>query len=389
MPCSDYTSYSIEQMLASVSQPDEASTPQLEAWITIVAACDAMALRLQIALGQLMERWIPHPGSAAQQFQIVVQGLIDSMRHDSADAEQMKPVLTQIVNELAVAKSNLQAIADQQNRYTASEQARVTNLENGAVGVSGLEQQPMPPDGWREDLHYQAVVALKTADANILAYGRAMPSWSPAKRTKLDPSTPVVLGHDPAGPMPPEGQIGSSRPAPFSDVPGGSQNAPFLPPPVLAGTTAANPIVASLPMDRHGEPLASGHLALDHLQPVPTGGATSGLLPVNGVIGGSAEAPGQASKAGSAQTASAGVDSGRQPGAPIMSPPMGGGRGSQSQERSSVRRGGRPALWSSQRRRKASDPTDEWTVASGVPSVIEAPEPPEHDPGPGVIGFHR
>jgi hypothetical protein len=71
-------------------------------------------------------------------------------------------------------------------------------------------------------------------------------------------------------------------------------------------------------------------------------------------------------------------------GTPFMAAPASGRPSSTS--RPALRPGGRPALWASQRRRKESDPQDPWRVERGGPAVIEAPEPPVHDPGPGVIG---
>ena len=42
------------------------------------------------------------------------------------------------------------------------------------------------------------------------------------------------------------------------------------------------------------------------------------------------------------------------------------------------------------RNRSHADPNDPWAVAEGGPAVLEpAPEPTEHDPGPGVIGLDR
>jgi hypothetical protein len=42
------------------------------------------------------------------------------------------------------------------------------------------------------------------------------------------------------------------------------------------------------------------------------------------------------------------------------------------------------------RRRANADPNDPWVVKQGGPAVLEpAPEPADHDPGPGVIGLDR
>jgi hypothetical protein len=394
MPSTDYTAYSIDQMLASVSEPDEASAPQLEAWVTIVATCEAMTLRLRTALGQLMHRWVPNPGSAAEQFQIVVQGLIDGMYRDAEDADKMRPALTQIVNELAVAKSNLSAIADQQNRYVAVEQARITDMENGAVGVSGLAKDPAPPDGWRGDLHHQATVVLRTADANILAYGRAMPTWSPVvEHVSIgEGRASVRLGPTSGGSTQLAGNEETLVRPRGLDPQVGLTHFQVSPPPVLAGMPGLGAISQRSLSDSQDRLREADSEIRDGLQAVPVAGGGPGmsrLLPVNGIIGSPADPPRSASRAGSTRSVESGIEPSRPPSGPLMSPPMGASRGGQSAERSSIRRGGRPALWSSQRRRKASDPTDPWTVASGVPPVIEAPDPPEHDPGPGVIGSRQ
>jgi hypothetical protein len=116
---------------------------------------------------------------------------------------------------------------------------------------------------------------------------------------------------------------------------------------------------------------------------------TSGVVlprptPVNGVIGGpgaGSPRPGATPESEPSETGA-----GRWSIGPMM--PAAVSRPSQPSSRSTVR-GGRAALWSSQRRRKESDATDKWSVAKGVAAVIEPPDIPDQDPGPGVIGLDR
>jgi hypothetical protein len=379
--CTDYTGFSIEQMLASVSEPDDVTMPQLAAWQAMARSCEDLSVRLQQALGQLLERWVPTPNSAAAAFQAVVQRLTKNMAEDAESARMMQPALARIVDELALAKLTLEAIADRQNRYATAE------WEYRAAGANrGAHRDPLPPDGWREDLHYQAMVVLKTADANIAAYGRAMPTL--VNWTDFGNSTSIQV--EPGG----AGESARVPAVSAASLDNGNRTAlnlaaprvdlGSLPHPVLAGSV----IASDHPLGSADDPATRSEVALGpFLGPPSTGVVGTRSTPINGVIGGPAAQMRATQPSTTAGANASEAASGRANFGPMMPGAM--GRPSGPGSRSTVRPGGRPALWSSQRRRKESDPTDPWSVARGVPAVIEPPEIPDHDPGPGVIGLHQ
>jgi hypothetical protein len=151
-------------------------------------------------------------------------------------------------------------------------------------------------------------------------------------------------------------------------------------------SVAGQPMLAAGPLDA---PSVQSTLAtsgsggsIQSIRVVPGGTATVGP------IAGKAQ-PGQSAVTGSRDLdrAPGNDDSARPSSGPSMLPPPLGGRQPAASDRTRPRPGGRAAVWYSQRQHKR-DSSNPWAVRRGIPPVIEPPpEPPDHDPGPGVIGI--
>jgi hypothetical protein len=383
----DYSCYSLDDIWASVNQTDNQTWQQIDTWTHMAQTCSEQAGQLEIALAQLMHRWVPTPGSAAEAFAQTVNDLITSMQRDASDATVMPGVLANVIEELSSVKQDVQTLVDQQNHYAAMEQAQ----HIGATADRGARPSTSGgsvPAGWRDTLRAQAVTLMRTTDKNLGHISRTMPVLTET----------TLFGSD--SPHPPQGGGTAARPG-------------------ASGITAlqvgllGSPTSSVLPLIASSLPLSEGTMLAG--APVPAGmgfgpvtgplGVTPGWQPGNlgilppphnqdtgqgaqqvGVVIGNPGPTGGGTMSGSSMEAdsSSAVRSNR----PMMPPPA-TGQMRPSPTRSAIRPGGKAALWASQRQQQNATKNDPWAVRKGVPEIVLPDEPPDHDPGPGVIGIDR
>jgi hypothetical protein len=386
-PCMDYSAYSLNELWDMVSPPDTLSQAQITSWYEMAILCGDQADNLTRALARLAGFWPPAPGSAAEAFSHLVQGLVASMSDDAANARKMSRSLSGIVGELDSAKAQMQDLMDQQAHYQQLPPAASRPGQLAFFESSSPSPTEYAPIGWQDDLRAQARTIMASTDAKIETIAAGMPVIHRFAPTIDDagPPPPPPRPLPRAAPMPPMLQM--------PDVTGSRDITPPAQGSVSAGTPIGSPILAG-----------TGAVPNDTTQVLPT---PSGTGPLNARPSGVGNNPTyrppeafqpmigrtQAVPDPSAETssqngmASEGQPEGGQGTAPgsLLSPGV-AGRPSTQGNRSAARPGGRAALWASQRKRKP-DRSDPWSVRHGVPAVIEPSEPPEHDPGPGVIGL--
>jgi hypothetical protein len=387
----DYSCYNLDDIWASVNQRDTQTWPQIDAWNTMASICAEQAGQLKLALAQLMQRWVPTPGSAAEAFAATVNTLIAAMQRDATAAKGMQPVLEQITTGLADTKDKVQALIDQRDRYEAVEQAHLANpmAIRFAPASSSLPElmKESVPGNWRQDLRTQAVTVMHAGDAAIGTATAHMP-------TLVEMMNPVDSLITTIEPPPPGGNNGGVTRPPLAadrrlplladaDRPGSTAVALAQPAansqPMLAGqTTVVDPSSDHLPDVLRTAPPSTW----ERLPQVAFSPVAQSLGPPGRVIDGST--PGRAVQ----PTSTDGIENSQSmtAGGQTMLPP--GGQLRPAVSRSTMRPAGRAALWASQRERKRRG-DDPWSVRIGVPPVIEPGDPPEHDPGPGVIGLDR
>ncbi len=395
--CTDYSPFNLGAIYASVNQPDNVTWPQIDAWEVMARACGEQATQLRKALDELMQTWPPTPNSAAASFQSVVLGMITAMKQDATDAETIQPVLAGIVEEINLARTKIEPLVDQETHNVAVEQAHQAGIgaQRGAKPGSDLAQllnEPYPPSTWRDDLHAQASAIMQDADTRIDALTARMPVLH---RERVNVDLGGSAGATPSG----QGGVGqlpasaNGRVVPHRLNLGTTD--PGLSEPTLAGQPVGSAPSLIGPGDGGPHP-GSGTVSVGFIpKQMKASQSVTRALPLNGVIGGVPASgnigPGVPNSTSSAGTAGAEANEGssvaRAADNGQLLPASSAMRRGNTPNRQSVRPGGRAALWASQRRRNANDSTDPWSVRKGIPAVIEPVDPPEHDPGPGVIGY--
>jgi hypothetical protein len=356
--------YRLPQIWDMVKDEDPVPTyQQVDAWQRMAALCTDQADVLQKALDQLMVRWPPNPGSAAEVFKGHVDTMIWSMRDSAAAASANVAPLIKIVTALSQAKDEIGALVQQHAAFQGV-------AEDGA-GPTALEP-------WVDTLDAQArrIMALTDHKIGEAAADIRSPTLYRFK-PKIDEPQPPPPPPPPPPPTPTRG-VGPSdqRSTPIVPLP------VFDPPPramlheAESGADDVSPFLdGSRLFDIGDGPGNHGLGASTWFVSTPAGMA----LAPGGVIGGaSASSPGPNSEQG------ANGQPGRAPGqtgATMYPPPMGRGVQGTSTTRNVVSGG---------RRRRRSDPDDPWTPPAGGPAVLEpSPEPDYFDPGPNVIGIDR
>jgi hypothetical protein len=395
--CTDYSRFSLDQLWDMVSPIDTISQGQIENWLQMAALCDDQADSLAAALSRLNEHWPPAPNSASARFSSEITGVVSAMQSNASEARDMSLSLSDIVAALDSAKSQMQPLMDQQARFR---QMSSVSPDLTTVLVDFFTNHSEgPPAGWQDDLHTQATGILGSADARLETIA--------AKMVTVTRFSPPALEVGPQGPetrrtqQPSLPQAGGPSLGGVPGVPPGishfsdnqfatTQAGPDTALTTLAGSPTSAPLVPGSPAMTFGTAPGATTPLFASGQSIQRTAGGDGLLtppiaPTNGGLDNPAGSEGSsASFAGSpdgnevaGQTSS---------GSPMMSPGM-AGRPATAGGRSAARPGGRAALWASQRQQKR-DRKDPWAVKQGIPAVIEpAPEPVEHDPGPGVIGL--
>jgi hypothetical protein len=363
--------YSLDHIWAMLRDEDGVDNyRQAAAWYRMANLCTDQADQLEKALAQLMARWPPNPGSAAQSFKIWVEEFILSLRDSAAAAQANEGPLITITRLLSQAKDQVGQLVQQHVESDRAERDWAAAASN-AFGV--VPPSPVEP-GWREALEGKARDIMFATDAAIGEAASQFRAPTPFVQVSIgDPSVPVdpdpVLRQRP--PLVPSPKFVSASPP-------------------VAGTTthddlgvdsdADGAILAGAPLPFPGQ-LDQGSVSPFVDTPVgrvlaPGGiiAATVGPVAIGNPADRDGTGPGGSAGASDMRSASA------VPG--MMAPPLGRpGPGSPE-------RGG--AVRSAGRRRRRSDPEDPWLPRAGGPSVLEpAPEPDWFDPGPNVIGIDR
>jgi hypothetical protein len=395
-PCMDYSAYSLDELWDMVSPPDTLSQAQIAGWYDMAILCADQADNLTRALVKLADFWPPRPGSAAEAFSHLVQGLVASMSDDASNARKMSQSLSGIVGELDSARTRMHDLMDQQAHY---QQLPPAASRPGQLSFFEPDQAAnFAPTGWEDDLRAQARAIMTSADAKIESIAAAMPVFL---RVSADPpqprrTKPIDLGGDNGAkpvvavfpqlsghgtPPPPTGVGIQEMPSP---PPPGSQPVALPVGPVLAGTPMV-PVGPGRSADV-GEPLAID----PSIFPSGRSGAASGNAQAMAAPPPGMRVSGQHESIGSPRDAGVSEAGGNPNGRSGLNGPVAAvppARPGQPAASSAIRPAGRAALWASQRKRRTAD--DPWAVRQGVPPVIEPAEPTEADPGPGVIGIDR
>jgi hypothetical protein len=395
----DWSRYRLAQMWEMVkNESTEVGLRQAQAWTDTAELCEDQANQLERAAAQLAETWVPNPASAAAAFQSLLRNMTGAMRTSADVARTNSVAISDITTQMSRARERMAQLVGQSRSY-----ADVETPGSPQYALPGRVPPPArpqgsdaPPAGWRGMLDQQAREIMSYTESTVISQaGRVQAENAFAVGFGVGDQTPV--GTEPgttsagSGSGAGTGAIGLAIAEPtFPVEPSSSDDGPNqvfdgghrLPhgsdDPVLNGGEVpvgqergrTNPLVA--PAVGHvdfvntpaGIALAPGGIIGN-----PAGSGAVALGPIRSAAG----------STGSVRSSSAtSRPGGTAPMTPMM-PPVAGGRPGQSA-------GVRP-LTSTRRRSTESDP---WYVPQGGPAVLEpAPEPTDHDPGPGVIGLDR
>jgi hypothetical protein len=361
--------YDLEQIWHMVRDEDGSdSFAQVAAWYRMARLCTDQADQLSKAMDQLMAKWPPNPGSAAEAFKLTVEGLILSMRDSAAAAQANEAPLIKITSLLSDAKD---AIGQLRERWAANAAAEPGWIVQAMAPILPVPPTPVAP-GWRDSLNKQARDIMHTTDVAIgqaatqfrspvpfMPIGDPFANWNSIDPTDSTVSAPQIV------------------PAPVFDLPAPA-HAIADPGSLESGSRLGQDVTTLdgglLPFPGQTVwPLASPNLAATFVD-TPSGR----VLAPGGVISAGGDALDNQNRTtgdgGAGGRGASGISG-------MMAPPIGRAAPGQS-SRTGTRSGGR--------RRRRSDPDDPWMASTGGPSVLEpTPEPDYFDPGPNVIGLDR
>lgn len=376
----NWNHYNLDQIWAMVAREDSTITAaQVQAWQRMAELCTDQAGALQRALGQLMARWRPHPGSSAQAFQARMTYLITSMRDSARAASSIPDPLWRISNQLTIARYEILALIEQRAKFEEAEAAQ--DLTHGYNGRGAPPRPPSsvppPPDNWRTllDLKARHIMAATESALNqaaaafrpIAAFGDTQ-SISARRPVGTDDEVAASGGPSPFGidlhPASTRSQLPASAQERSLGVEAPNESAP-----VLSGGTQLDPPAPGVPSTT-ARMLSLSHSSNGSFDTIPSRETREviGLEPAGQSMAARASGESAPSRFSSPTSQS-----------PMVTPVAG-------------RTGGdsRPSLQSGMRRRTRRHHDDAWGAREGLPPVIEpGPEPTFHDPGPGVIGIDR
>jgi hypothetical protein len=374
----DWSRYGLEELLASVNHPlDTRNWEQVAAWRLMSQVCAHHASVLRKAADTLSEHWSPSENTSARLFLRRIEHLAEQMEVAGYRASANGSAVELVLTSHGAANDALLAIEADKKKP---------------------RWQPKTPyDGVPFDRQAREVMA--TFDA-ALADARSQLQEIPLAGDR-DPGAPP--SGEP-GPVPPTGLSAGGYVLRGSGPTAPSLRSPWLPwsPSPIDGS-GSGPTVDT-PDGGPWDPVLDGDWLPTGKN--PTGPSAPGIYGTGGYgfgeygAGASDAAPSSAgSGTGRAPASTSGSTPASASGAPTagaarngqsmmpMVPPAGatpaGRAGSGS---GGVRPGGVPGnSYAASRRRTRG--ADGWTVAKGVPPVIEPPPAcDDHDPGPGVIG---
>jgi len=386
--CMNWQPYTLPQIWQMLEhETGQTSWAQVTAWGRMKNLCEAQASQLRRALDELAALWPPEQSEASRAYRDVVLTMVQSLDDSANAAHANAKALSSLTIGISNTRQQIAHLVDELHTREA-EQAQREQTRLPFWPDSGLI------DTQRTELNREAQRVMEDADvipataaAEFRAPGRfGFSGIFPEQRTVFDPgagsdaNTPGVVrfGSVTSAPVP----GGMSIPYPVFDAPppttanGGEFDREEPVPPVLSGTEGSMPPPATIWLTPDPSPAAG------------TGRGGPGAVIYPGVIGPggvinpprSAATEPSAIKRGSPAGTSRGAPSpSSSPGliAP-MAPPVGHGNPSSGR---SIPIGGA---------RRRVNGNEYWGVPQGRPGILEPPpEPPIHDPGPGVIGIDR
>jgi hypothetical protein len=396
----DWSRYSLEQIWGMVGRQSSV-TGQVSAdlWASILTLCREKAFRIEQALEKLRVYW-PETQEAARMFQAWGASLVSALQCTAETARLNLQVVLNIKEELASARGRVSALMELRNEYQAEEQAR-----------QAMAMEYFAPLDWRPELERQACEVMADLENKIYTYALELyadPPFRPPLSVPVDATDGEAIDGSTAGPTAPYAGGSVFTPPTWLPPRWETDVDPLLPADPGSGSApgSGGATVPGGAPGPGGAPISDGDTALGGGIGGPGGGGGPGHVPgvvgpggvfvetpggrvvgPGGVIGGPGAGQG-ATPGGPAAPGIAGGPlvapgvgaAGRPPGpgmVPFVPPMMGqpGSRGTTGA--SGSRRGQRQGLPSV------------FQVPEAPPAVIQAPEEPEHDPGPGVIGIDR
>jgi len=364
---------------------------QVLAWRRMGQLLEDHVRRMTAHRDRVAQAWPPHSSPAAAAFLAHLDELSQTMRDGSVAAFETSAALNGLVESMNTTR---QRIYELHERWRERERTPQPAIGGRGVSVAAVGV----PGAWKQDLNRQGAATMAQMDTAVAQYTTQMkpPPMSPSDfRTNLPPETRDADGSTGRSGMATNSgskdgstatrdaghviEPGSVDPllaggptvvtTEFNGVSPGDPGSPSrLGVPPLVTTSAALPLGIGPGTRPAGTGYPRGVSAGNG--PLGRGGvdaSTRSALPPGGVIrSGGTQHP--AARGGAASLGGPG-HGGLSTGVPLV----GGGRSNHT--------------------RNPRDPSREyveWSVAEGVPPVIEpAPPPQRHDPGPGVFGIDR
>jgi len=380
----------VPTMWESAQEADTAiAWRQVTGWQTTYELLDQHQLQLRLCRDELQAAWPSERSPAAAAFVEYMDALLASMDQAKTDAIANRDALTHVLNGLSAAKRDVGELKAKWDGY-ADEEAMFRENQVELVQLSG-------GPNWREALNRVGRARMTQADQEVFEATQQMSIPIPFDLDTKHHSVPFPepssvnteggsldgLGRlDPVGVGKPTQISDSSNAMPIgtgilgvkgslqlagladSQAPSASSNVTAAFPGRASNSVSAGVLgqmAASMTPGRAPNSIAVGSSRTGAVRAIQAGepfesvsmdGPASPIASRVNPVGGVIEATGERN---------------------AMTGPIGGG----------IARAGKP------RRERSSEPWQTWTVADGVPSVLEPSEEVTHDPGPGVFGIDR
>ena len=173
--------YGLEQIWLMVRDEDgNDSYAQVAAWYRMGRLCTDQADQLQKALDQLMIKWPPNPGSAAEAFKLSVEDFIVSLRDSAFAAQANEAPLISITSLLSDAKD---AIGQLRQKRIANERAEREWNARAMVPFVPPPPSPVEPGGARRSTTRPATSCTPPTSPSA----RQRPSSAPRPATEGEP----------------------------------------------------------------------------------------------------------------------------------------------------------------------------------------------------------
>src|SRR5215831_13615312 len=151
----DYSKFSLNDIVAMVNSVDAISDEQIQNWTTASQLLVDLSQSLDTAVSNLQQHWPPVPGSAAEVFMGRLTNLVVAMKQDAWNAFWIGSSLSNITERMADTKTKVMDVHYEYQTRKSQDPMPAIGLDGSLVG-NFLNVLPGVDESWRQTLRNQA-----------------------------------------------------------------------------------------------------------------------------------------------------------------------------------------------------------------------------------------